>query len=386
MELHIFNPENDLALADGGIAYCPPPHAARIAYDLASLPLWYAGEENAVLLPDILHTRFHNDMSAIFRISGIYKDASLNNISTCMPWGWSPQIKRRLKALGIGDEILPDNSIIERIRTISNRQTSISILSDLRDAGIDIPHIPLYITEPDKVAAFIESMPRSVIKAPWSGSGKGIAWGIGHVERPVENFYKGIIKRQGGVICEHFLDCVQEFAMEFHVKDSNVSFAGYSLFEAVKGSYSGNFLATDEKIESVIAGLVPSETLRHIKRELCRIITNILAGTNYKGYIGVDMMVYRSGNAIRLNPCLELNMRTNMGVVSRIFHDRHVAREKEGEYRVSYYKKSGDALREHTARQKKHPLIIEDGRIESGYVSLSPVTEETQYVAHALIR
>ena len=30
MKLHIFNPENDLALADGGANYCPTPAATRI--------------------------------------------------------------------------------------------------------------------------------------------------------------------------------------------------------------------------------------------------------------------------------------------------------------------------------------------------------------------
>ena len=36
MILYIFNPENDLALADGGANYCPPPAAALIAHELAS--------------------------------------------------------------------------------------------------------------------------------------------------------------------------------------------------------------------------------------------------------------------------------------------------------------------------------------------------------------
>ena len=69
-------------------------------------------------------------------------------------------------------------------------------------------------------------------------------WGLGRVEVPLENFYKGIIKRQGGVVCEHFLESVQEFAMEFFAGEHGVSFVGYSLFDADKGSYSGNLLAS----------------------------------------------------------------------------------------------------------------------------------------------
>ena len=33
MQLHLFNPENDLALADGNANYCAPPSALKIAYE-----------------------------------------------------------------------------------------------------------------------------------------------------------------------------------------------------------------------------------------------------------------------------------------------------------------------------------------------------------------
>ena len=42
--LYLFNPENDLALANGGKNYTPPPLARTIARDLSTLPLWYATE------------------------------------------------------------------------------------------------------------------------------------------------------------------------------------------------------------------------------------------------------------------------------------------------------------------------------------------------------
>ena len=73
MILHLFNPENDLALADGGANYCPPPAAARIAYDLASLPLWFAGVGNAVALPDRNHFQFCEEVSRLFPVALPYE-------------------------------------------------------------------------------------------------------------------------------------------------------------------------------------------------------------------------------------------------------------------------------------------------------------------------
>ena len=43
--MHLFNPENDLALANFKANYTPPASAVRMARELAVFPIWYAGEE-----------------------------------------------------------------------------------------------------------------------------------------------------------------------------------------------------------------------------------------------------------------------------------------------------------------------------------------------------
>ena len=86
MKLHLFNPENDLALADGGFSYCPPPAAMRIATELASLPLWYAGAEDVVSLPDE-HILFRNGMADIFDLPEIYNPSMRQSVTSLSPWG-----------------------------------------------------------------------------------------------------------------------------------------------------------------------------------------------------------------------------------------------------------------------------------------------------------
>ncbi|MBR2415885.1 MAG: hypothetical protein IKB11_03925 [Bacteroidaceae bacterium] len=68
MKLHIFNPENDLALADGNSNYCPPPMARAIARDLAALPLWYASGCDCVLVSSNAHQEYASCMSQKFTI------------------------------------------------------------------------------------------------------------------------------------------------------------------------------------------------------------------------------------------------------------------------------------------------------------------------------
>ena len=384
MKLHLFNPENDLALADGGFSYCPPPAAMRIATELASLPLWYAGAEDVVSLPDE-HILFRNGMADIFDLPEIYNPSMRQSVTSLSPWGWSAQMRHRFKAMGFAKELLPSDAGIEKIRNLSSRVLTIDVMAALRNSGVDTPPLPQYIDNLDDAVSFVNRCERCVVKAPWSGSGKGIMWGIGRAEEPMVHFCKGVIRRQGGVVCEHFLNVKTEFAMEFLATASGIEFAGYSLFTAENGAYVGNILASNEEIESRISEYIPLEKISEVKKCLCDIMRNLLAESGYCGYFGVDMMVYDNGDGCRLNPCMEINLRMNMGVVSRLFYDRFVGYGCKGIYRVSYFKGNGEAYRLHLEMQSEHPLKIVNGRVVKGYMNLVPVTPDNNYMAYAII-
>jgi len=68
--------------------------------------------------------------------------------------------------------------------------------------------------------------------------------------------------------------------------------------------------------------------------------------------MGVDMMICRTGKGFRLHPCVEINMRMNMGLVARRFFDRFVHADSEGIYRIGYFKREGEALKFHGEQQK----------------------------------
>lgn len=385
MRLHIFNPENDLALADGKSNYCPPPAACAIARDLATLPLWYAEAGDCVLLPDESHLEYYESMSASFSLARPLSAGDVSLVDACLPWGWSAQMRRRFLDVGVSEFVLPDGGFVEGVRSLSNRRSAIALLRALRDAGVDTPDVPLYLDSMDDVTAFVESMPRSVIKAPWSGSGKGVMWGIGRMEVPVENFCKGVLRRQGGVVCECFLDKAVDFAMEFFASGEVVSFAGYSLFKCAGGAYSGNILASDAAIEGFLASFVGRDALAAVKGVLVGELGAVLRDVGYTGFLGVDMLVYRSGDGYRLHPCVELNLRMNMGAVSRLFYDRFVACGRVGRFFVSNFRCEGEALALHERYKSVAPLCVHEGRVLSGYLNLSPVTAGSGYLAYVLV-
>ena len=386
MKLHLFNPENDLAIADGNANYCAPPSALKIAYDLSTLPLWYANNEDAVYLPDTLHLQFYKEYSQKFSLPKAYSEENRDDITKCIPWGWSMYIRKRFENMGFANETLIPIETIDRLRELSNRKVSIEILSRLNNLGVDIPPLPRYITNLDEVGKFICSMPLSVIKAPWSGSGKGIAWGLGRMEIPVEHFYKGVIRRQGGVVCEKFLNKVVDFAMEFYCKNGTITFAGYSLFKSVKGVYSGNILATDSAIEEFLNDYSPQTPILRVKEKLIKVLEEIFKGFEYEGYFGVDMMIYSDEeNNFHINPCVELNLRTNMGIASRILYDKHIDNNCVGVYNVTFYKQIGEAQKIDNELKQKYPPTICNGKLCDGYMSLSPINKDTKYSAYVIV-
>ena len=90
MKLHLFNPENDLALGLNCRHYTPPPHAAAIHRAGALLPMWWAEETDLILAPECLRDEAGR-RAARFGLKGqVCGDASaFAGLSGTAPWGWS---------------------------------------------------------------------------------------------------------------------------------------------------------------------------------------------------------------------------------------------------------------------------------------------------------
>ena len=72
-------------------------------------------------------------------------------------------------------------------------------------------------------------------------------------------------------------------------------------------------------------------------------------------------------------------------VVSRMFFDRYLSSEVNGRYVIEYYPRPGDALRFHEEMKLSHPLVMRDGRMVEGYLSLTPVFEDTAYQIYVVV-
>lgn len=380
--LYLFNPENDMALAYGGPYYMPPSNARKMAHDLAALPLWYASSEGEVWLPEFRQVAWMKECGLSPEACGVVSLRA--HYDRLHPWGWSASMVRRLQEAGVEASCCPTEGQIQRIRTLSARATAVEVLRSFEGDGVMGESCMLYSL--DETIRWCKERTRSLLKAPWSGSGRGIQPVEKELPLPLQGWTNHILKTQGYVVGEPYYNKVVDFAMEFLACQGKVSFVGYSFFETdARGIYKENLLAADETIEERLSVYVPRESLCRVREHLEGKLAEVI-GDGYDGYLGVDMMVCRTGEGFAVHPCVEINLRMNMGVVSRLLYDHYITPGVQGRFVIEYYTVPGEALRMHRAMQECHPLVLQDGRIRQGYLSLTPVFEETLYQAYVLVQ
>jgi hypothetical protein len=381
--LYFFNPDHDLALANGDENFNAPISAKSFGEDLKLLPVWYAFPEGIVCGGDSdndwmveMQYFFPQLIPITSSILSCTKD-----VRTVHPWGWNRSVRKYFMQLGIPETSLPDNSVLEKIRRLSHRSLSIQALEFLREDEIQRPVLPVpaRLLSAGEVESFALKHPSVVFKAPWSGSGKGLYWTSSPVSKSIQGWCGKIAKQQGCVIGEEAYNKLQDFAMEFLCKGGDVLFAGYSLFETDHGTYKSNELLSDEMIyKRLTVEWVSSDVLTRVQSRLKAFIRQEIAPI-YNGYLGVDMMVYKKDGRFMLHPCVEINLRMTMGLVARMFYDRFVLLGQTGRFVIDHFSEPGSLKQDHIKRMSDFPLVVEDGRIVKGYITLTPVLEHTFY-------
>lgn len=383
--IYYFNPENDMALANFTPYYKAPAEIVRMADELAALPAWYAPEGSVVKVKreaDIpCWERLCKGETPFPQVGWTTRWLS----SVYVPWGWSPALVHTLLQAGVGSGFLPSGGALGEWRRLSGRVCASEVLRSFADEKGVCGESRVCRTL-EEVRKAWDGWGRCVLKAPWSGSGRGLVFlPCGVWPASAEGWAARILRTQGALMAEPVYDKVCDFAMEFRADgEGKVSFVGYSLFETdAFGNYKGNLLASDAEIECRLVGYVPLETLHDVRRHLLRKLPEWLGGY-YTGYLGVDMMICRE-EGYRVHPCVEINLRMNMGVLARLFFDFYVHPAAQGCFRIEHYAGSEEALRFHETISQAYPVRLKDGRLAGGYLSLTPVCGNTRYQAYVCI-
>ncbi len=237
------------------------------------------------------------------------------------PWGWSIATKQRYKQMGVAEELLPSDEWLAELRRLSSREFACRYIKDLlaemkdeRLLGSEMKWCDNLNPNPNLSTL----NPQLIFKSPWSSSGRGVFVSSGF-DANTEHRLQGFLSSQGGFVVDKFYaDKVLDFAMEFYVNDDkSVDFLGWSVFHAGEnGAYGYNYV---ESQEVLLLRIDTDETLLH---RLIEYHKKHLAQTAYRGPVGIDMLKTAEEH---IHPCLEMNFRMNMGILSLLLHERYGA-------------------------------------------------------------
>jgi len=395
--IYYFNPGHETAVLNASKHYHPPTHVAKMQADLAFLPAWYASEGDYVFLetslPDdfILSCEPLNLSVKPVTSVGLSEDRETFQHSSVDLWGIAPQSVYFFEKLNEQWNLsLAIPQWKEEFRFLGSRFASQKLLSRLIDfiPGTEREILPQFFSNIEAIEQQItQSQETLLVKSPYSSSGRGLIWlPPGKLAQSERQILSGMLKKQTQVSIEKALDKILDFSMQFEITERReTEFAGYSIFQTnTKGAYEKSRLDRQDCLEKQITNWIDLDLLLQTRMALTRILQEMYA-PYYTGIIGVDMLIYQSGNSYRLHPCVEINMRKNMGYLAIRLTEKYLHRDSQGEFIIEFNADPQNTIQNHRQLQKQYPLIIENGRIRSGYFSLCPITNRTNYHAYCMV-
>lgn len=328
MKIHVFNPEHDIALATD-VSRFTAPHAGRaMRTELGFLPSLWAEDGDIVVVDDVeaaheavRHLRSYSHAVHFTTFDGLsgFLTGDLSHVSV-QPWGWDRNVKDQLlRADARLEAVLPSDGRVCGVRNISNRRFAAeNVLPAIVAIDNWMVGESCYCDSMDVVEQKIGLYGNSVLKAPWSCSGRGIRYVRRQLETQQRSWAENVIRRQGGVMIEPLYNKVMDFGVEFCSDGcGGVEYRGLSVFRTVNGAYTGNLLATENDKLALLDGYVPEKLLGRAIAELKSCLSPILKD-KYEGAFGVDMMVVSASgyDGFLLHPCVEINFRMTMGHVA----------------------------------------------------------------------
>ncbi len=376
--LHLFNPENDIALASGTDNFTAPKAAVELHNAGAVLPIWYADSGDRILAYGV-NARWLDNCSELFGIDIDLFDHNSASEYEAAPWGWSAAVRRTFLHEGFSADRLPDENAIKCWRELSHRRTAAKLQSEIVDKlDFEIAPAAVEVDTIDKLRQILEFQPNSILKSPWSSSGRGLIDTRHFRSDDVIRRAEGIIKRQGSIMVEQAYNRRGDFAALFECRDGHCSFVGYSVFKCDNtGNYMGNILANDIYLCHLIDDFYPFERITSAVEAIRNYFDKNIAPL-YSGPIGVDMFCANvSSDIYLLNATVEINLRMTMGRVALELSRRYLASDSYGYFSVS--PNINQTL-------VNNNIIIDGKRLISGQMMLTPPGGKFRFVADVTSR
>jgi hypothetical protein len=387
---------------NGTTSWQPNSLLQKLESDLALLPIYFAGSSDYVIVNENPSNQILSNLNKLnIDIPKFLIKSSINNftkyqfvIEKLLPWGWSPAEHKLLNPL---KEYCSDSFKESPVfnwksahRALYSKKFALKVLNDLH-AEIDSPYTikkekfgKICYTK-QEVEELLQLWNKLMVKAPWSSSGRGLQ---PITKTPVHDKVwekiTGIIRDQGYVIVEPYFNKVFDLALQFIVEKREIKYIGTSKFVTdKKGQYQGNFLNGIPKNLSPELKDFIEKIPELIVEPLIKVLEKSELVIQYEGNFGVDSLICcDENNDLKINPCLEINVRQNMGLIS-LHLEQLIHPNKPGMYRT-YYNPKKSFSEFVFEMETKFPLEIANQKIIKGFFPLTDFNKDTMFGAYIL--
>ena len=380
--LRLFNPGCEIEVANGSPYFNLPKNPAILENELSVLPMYLSNNGDYILVNYLPDSEFINFWQNRFNVNfircdcaSIYKGVAFDSFA---PWGLSP---RALNIAGKFDSFFSDNyrnSLVYKFlpehKQLFNRSTSVDffkhfILTDGNDNVYpSVNQLPIVTEDLNTAVSFFKNgMQRFggvVFKALFSSSGRGVRiFRKNELSDNILAWTNYVIKSFGGVECEPLFNKVCDFSAHFDIVNNEPIFIGFSRFSTTEsGFYRSSKVGKYSNVE-----FFDDNVSQNFVNHLVSCLRQSVYCKYYSGPLGIDCMVYRDGNDLKINPCVEINCRNSMGRLAMQLTDL-VSLESDADFYVvtsSEYNQYGF----------QEPVFKQD-KLYSGFLRLTPTNGE----------
>jgi len=400
--VYFFNPTCELAVANGSFSYMPPELLLQMESELAILPFILATENDFVLTENIPSVEFVQKLREAgftvpeFRSLNNLKNSMIDEFESILPWGWSPAAHFKLQNLKEKCSDKFKNSSIfnwlPKHKFLYERATSLNLLNKMLEDDppgffIEKSLTGAKVSETEEIEQLLNKHHSLVIKAPLSSSGRGVQIiRRKSLNQSNKQWISGILKQQNYVIAEPYLDKLLDLSFQFRITSgSELNYLGFTIFETnPNGQYKSSLIKPDlRKILPDSDAFELEEMINISAKPVIKALSSSDYAKYHRGFLGVDALIFRQKNKFKIQPCIEINSRMTMGLLS-MYCGNQIHPKASGKLEL-YYGKSGNYSEFVSNQEALYKPEFQDGKIRSGFLSITEPLPAQKFGAYILL-
>jgi hypothetical protein len=397
-----FNPTCELAVANGSFSYMPPLLLQEMERDLAALPFIFCTENDFVIIETKPSDKYIEQLNnwgfktPRFCTLSELESMPADSFDEICPWGWSPAAHFKLKKLKekCSEEFRsnPSYNWQQTHQLLFERSTSLNFLTNILNKNpepwfINKSLIGVQVTSLEEIEKMMREHQALVLKAPLSSSGRGIQIIRSKtLNNSNKAWISGVLKQQNYLISEPYLEKLADLSFQFRItEEGGIEYLGYTFFETnSNGQYKGTMI--NAKAADVIPDKYvdePEELINQTARIIRKELKSSVYASSYYGLLGVDAMLFRNDRRLMVQPCIEVNCRMNMGILTLMLQN-YIQNELKGRFEI-YFGKTGDFEGLAQKEMRFNPPALINGKICSGFISLVEPIQHQKFGAYLFL-